>query len=186
MSDSLLVTTDANKRTSEGEQRMPGHPPSVINDANSVALAHQLSNDDEARDRVKRAHILVVDESPDICDLLQLALTMAGYRVTVLVTTETWIGHAMQSDDPPALVLLDLSNPSLDVTLFLHDLRMRWPTAPPILVMTTSKHIYDEVATVERVMRKPFHLCDLLAEVERAILLAPQREHGWLRTERSS
>ena len=156
---------------------MPGHPPSVINDANSVALAHQLSNDDEARDRVKRAHILVVDESPDICELLRQALTMASYRVTALLTRETWIDQAIQSEDPPALVLLDLSNPSLDVTLFLHDLRMRWPAAPPILIMTTSKHIYDEVATVERVMRKPFHLRDLMAEVERAIPLAPQRDY---------
>ena len=48
---------------------------------------------------------------------------------------------------------------------------------PPVIVMTTSKHIYEEVAPVERVICKPFHLCDLLAEVERAIPLAPQRDY---------
>ena len=34
-------------------------------------------------------------------------------------------------------------------------------------------------------IHKPFHLCDLLAEVEHVIPLASQREHGRLRAERS-
>ena len=74
----------------------------------------------------------------------------------------------MKSDDPPALVLLDLDNPETNGAAFLHHLRVEWSTAPPIIVLTTSKEIHDELAG-ERVVQKPFHVRDLLAEIHKVL-----------------
>ena len=148
---------------------MSGHPPSGRDDAKREAIVHALNEKDERHPHVNRTLILVVDERPDICDMLQQALTLAGYRVTAYAGGEGWIDRAMQSDDPPALVLLDLSNPSRGATAFLQDLRTGWQAAPPILVMTTSRDIHDELAARERVVLKPFHIHDLLVVVQKII-----------------
>lgn len=133
----------------------------------------------ETNAHMKRALVLIVDERPDICDLLHQALTLAGYRVTVATRGgETWLDGAMQSDDPPTLVLLDLSDPSVDAIAFLRDLRVRWKAAPPLLVMTTSKHIYDELVTVERVVLKPFRFRELLNAVQQIILCHAEGRSG--------
>ena len=124
----------------------------------------------ETNARMKRALVLIVDERPDICDLLHKALTLVGYRVTAVAGREGWLDDAMQSDDPPALVLLDLSDPFIDAVTFLRDLRARWKASPPLLVMTTSKHIYDELVTVERVVLKPFRVSQLLNAVQQITL----------------
>ncbi|MBA2682403.1 MAG: response regulator transcription factor [Ktedonobacteraceae bacterium] len=145
---------------------MPGHQPSMIDDGNNAVMAHLLSNGDEARLRETRALILVVDGRPDICDMLRQVLTIAGYRVTTALPGEAWIDQAMQSNDPPAFVLLDLSVPLIDADVFLRDLRLRWQAAPPILIMTTSKHIHDELRATERVVLKPFRVHDLLVALQ--------------------
>jgi DNA-binding response OmpR family regulator len=116
--------------------------------------------------------ILVIDDRPDICDMLRQALTLNGYRVTTSPGGDAWIDHAMQSGDPPSLVLLDLSDPTMDRVAFLHSLRAQWQAAPPIIVLTTNKQIYDELTTVERVICKPFHVRDLLAEIQRGLSLS--------------
>ena len=136
----------------------------------------------EEQEAIPLPRILIIDDSPAICDLLCQVLEHACYRVAAVPGGESawpWIDQAMHSGDPPALILLDLSLPSRN-GIILHHLRAQRDTfLPPVIVMTTSKHIYEEVAPVERVICKPFHLCDLLAEVERVIPLAPQREHGY-------
>ena len=112
--------------------------------------------------------VLVVEDNVAIADLLCQTLMLAGYRATAHAGGEAWIDNAMKSDDPPALVLLDLDNPETNGAAFLHHLRVEWSTAPPIIVLTTSKEIHDELAG-ERVVQKPFHVRDLLAEIHKVL-----------------
>ena len=113
-------------------------------------------------------HVLVVEDNVAIADMLCQTLELAGYRATVHTGGEAWIDNAMQSDDPPALVLLDLDNPETNGVAFLHHLRVEWHAAPPIIVLTTSKEIHDELAG-ERVVQKPFHIRYLLAEIHKVL-----------------
>ena len=113
-------------------------------------------------------HVLVVEDNVTIADILCQALKLAGYRATAHAGGEAWIDNAMQSEDPPALVLLDLDNPETNGAAFLHQLRVEWNPAPPIILLTTSKEIHDELAG-ERVVRKPFHIRDLLAEIHKVL-----------------
>ena len=113
-------------------------------------------------------HVLVVEDNLAIADILCQALKLAGYRATAHAGGEAWIDNAMQADDPPALMLLDLDNPETNGAAFLHHLRVQWSTAPPIIALTTSKEIHDELAG-ESVVQKPFHVRDLLAEIHKVL-----------------
>ena len=113
-------------------------------------------------------HVLVVEDNVAIADIICQTLKLAGYRARAHAGGEAWIDNAMKSDDPPALVLLDLDNPETNGAAFLHHLRVEWSTAPPIIVLTTSKEIHDELAG-ERVVQKPFHVRDLLAEIHKVL-----------------
>jgi len=121
-------------------------------------------------------HILIAEDHPAIQDLLRWALGFAGYRTTACAGGQaafTQIDQATQTGDCPALILLDLSIPDTNALDFLHCLRMRWynacGTPPQIIVLTTSKKVQEDLSPLERVIRKPFHLRDLLALIQQAI-----------------
>ncbi|HEY4035939.1 MAG TPA: response regulator [Ktedonobacteraceae bacterium] len=116
--------------------------------------------------------VLVVERNPAICDMLCRALELAGYCVTEHTGGEGWIESVKQSDEPPALILIDLSIPPMSGITFLHHLRAQWKAMPPIIALTTNKQIYDELAAVERVFYKPFHICELLAEIQQVLSLS--------------
>jgi CheY-like chemotaxis protein len=61
---------------------------------------------------MSRERILVVDDSPTILKLVQLALTKADYRVTTAASAVQ--GLAAARDEQPALVLLDSDMPDMD------------------------------------------------------------------------
>ena len=142
---------------------------SIVNDG-SAEMAHGKDKHG-VRDRARRRHVLVVDDNAAICDMLSWALELAGYRACAIPGGEsalTWIDTAIQSGDSPTLILLDLSLETKRAA-HLHRLRARWKTAPPpIIVLTTSKEIDDELAG-ERVVHKPFHVHDLLVEVHKVL-----------------
>jgi DNA-binding response OmpR family regulator len=139
--------------------------------------AERLPGASEHKSDMKRPLILVVDESASCCELLYTALTLAGYRIMDVpnpVTARRAIQHA---DDPPALVLLDLSA-SVHAAADLHRLRGIWQAPTPVIVLTTSRSIYQELAATEWVLLKPFHLRDLLRLVQQALLLPLQADEG--------
>lgn len=148
---------------------MVSHYSSLKDDPENIAVAHCLTGKGGARAQVDSALILVVDERLDIRDMLQHGLTIVGYRVATLAQ-EAWTDHIALSYDPPALVILDMSDPSVDVVAFLRDLRRRWTTTPPILVMTTSPSIYTKVEEVGQVVLKPFRIRDLLEKIQSVVL----------------
>src|SRR5437660_2701339 len=117
-------------------------------------------------------HVLVVEHNPAIREMLCRALELAGYRVTEYAGGEAWVDSVKQSDDPPALVLLDLSILPMPSIAFLHNLRAQWKIVPPIITLTTNKQIYDELAAVERVFFKPFRVRELLAEIQQILSLS--------------
>jgi CheY-like chemotaxis protein len=61
---------------------------------------------------MSRERILVVDDSPTILKLVQLALTKADYRVTTAASAVQ--GLAAAREEQPALVLLDSDMPDMD------------------------------------------------------------------------
>ena len=90
----------------------------------------------------------------------------------------------MAPGDDPVVLLLDLSLLGVtDATDFLHLLRARWRDTggvPPVIVLTTSKQVQQDLAAQERVVLKPFHIHELLALIQQVI---PGSAHAELRND---
>jgi CheY-like chemotaxis protein len=114
-----------------------------------------------------RATILIVDDDPDLIEVLDLALTDAGYRVAAAQAAEAVrVAGAVQPD----LILLDLVMPGLDGAQVCRALRAEPRTAAiPIVLMS----VYGPLAERARALPitaqlpKPFDLEALRATVAR-------------------
>jgi len=119
--------------------------------------------------------ILVVDDLPDNCELLQVVLESEGYQVEVAnngqAALESVISH------PPDLVLLDVMMPEMDGFEVTRQIRQN-PSLPfiPIFLVTgytelTPANGFD--AGADGFIRKPIDFDDLLNRVR--IILQPQQ-----------
>ena len=110
--------------------------------------------------------ILIVDDDPNICELLRLYLTKEGY--------ETHIAHnghkalEMVSEISPALVLLDLMLPGIDGMQVCRNIRKF--SKVPIIMLTAKDQTYDKVQGLEigadDYITKPFEMKELIARVK--------------------
>jgi putative two-component system response regulator len=98
---------------------------------------------------VSDAPILIVDDQPDIVQLLATILTLDGYRA-VHTTTDPTRASDLVAILQPHLILLDLSMPQMDGFAVMAQLRaVQQPTQfLPILVLTAD----DSIATRRRAL----------------------------------
>ncbi|MDB5074372.1 MAG: response regulator receiver protein [Chloroflexi bacterium] len=112
--------------------------------------------------------VLVVDDDPDIQDVVALALEDEGYRVVRAVggaSIETAI------EEQPQLVLLDLNMPGMDGTAVSQRLRSEPATKHiPIVIMSAAgTNISRPDLITDDWLFKPFDLADLYAVVDRMV-----------------
>jgi two-component system response regulator MprA len=121
--------------------------------------------------------ILVIEDEPQIADLLRRGLIYEGYTVEVASDGET--GLAAARDRPPDVVLLDLMLPGIDGLSVCRRLRAAGNT--PILILTAKDAVADRVAGLDAgaddYLVKPFSFDELLARV-RALLRRRQAAAG--------
>jgi two-component system, OmpR family, response regulator len=119
----------------------------------------------------KAARILVVDDDPDIRRMAALALERwGGFRVTLAADGEEALELAAQ--DPPDLVLLDVSMPGLDGPATLKALRARPATqnVPVVFFTATSSEVEADrlrALGAVAVVSKPFEVADLARCIRR-------------------
>jgi two-component system, OmpR family, response regulator MprA len=110
-------------------------------------------------------HILVIEDDPQIADLLRRGLIYEGYSVEVA-------GDGLEAltaarDRPPNLVLLDLMLPGMDGLTVCK--RLRAANDVPILILTARDAVPDRVkgldAGADDYVVKPFNFDELLARI---------------------
>jgi DNA-binding response OmpR family regulator len=111
--------------------------------------------------------ILVIEDSPDIADLLALHLGDEGYQVELDQDGRTGLRKALeQSYD---LVILDLMLPEVDGLEICRQLRAA-PSYTPILMLTARSTEIDRVVGLELgaddYLTKPFSIRELVARVK--------------------
>jgi DNA-binding response OmpR family regulator len=118
--------------------------------------------------------VLVVDDEPDLRELVALTLADEGYEVGVAKNGR----EALEKIDErwPDLVLLDVMMPELDgrgVCTALHDKG----TMPKIVVMTAADHVAQCARELGAVgwLAKPFEIDDLVAAIRKGLDGGAQR-----------
>lgn len=123
------------------------------------------------------ARILVVEDSPDIAELIDLYLKGAGYTTTLIANGSDGLRHAKMS--PPDAILLDLMLPGMDGLHVCQALRGEAATsAIPIIMLTARGEEADRIRGLELgaddYLTKPFSPKELVARVA-ALLRRVQR-----------
>jgi len=124
------------------------------------------------------AHILLVDDDPDLLRLLSMRLTGSGYRVTAVESAEKAL--AQMAVERPQLVVSDVRLPGMDGLALFDAIRNRHPSLPVIL-LTAHGTIPDAVEATSRgvytYLTKPFDGKALLEVIQQALLLSAPPTH---------
>jgi len=112
--------------------------------------------------------ILVVDDDPEMVELVRLTLTAAGYAVRTAATGEEALQKAQRS--PPDLVVLDLLLPEMNGFSVCQELHLNPATASvPVLMITVLPGAFPRLVGVEAgataYLNKPFRTEELLSAV---------------------
>jgi two-component system KDP operon response regulator KdpE len=112
-----------------------------------------------------QAHILVIDDEPQILRALRTILTARQFQVSTAATGAD--GLALAATGLPDLIILDLSLPDMDGTQVCSQLRT-W-TQTPIIVLSVRDSERDKVTALDRgaddYLTKPFGIDELLARI---------------------
>ena len=115
----------------------------------------------------KRAKILVVDDEPTICSMMNVFLTQIGYQVETVNSGEDAI--ALFDQAPPDMVLLDISMPGMRGIDVLQCIKTRKADCGVIMLSA-----YGDDQTIQEALdmgaycyiQKPMELMDLKSRLE--------------------
>jgi two-component system chemotaxis response regulator CheY len=115
---------------------------------------------------------LVVEDNRMIRGMVSLALSEEGYVVETAADGAEGLRAAGRAC--PSVVILDLGMPVLDGWGFASRFRARHGRHIPIVVMTAADdpNLFLQEIGAAGLLRKPFHLPELLGTVERALASA--------------
>jgi two-component system, OmpR family, KDP operon response regulator KdpE len=115
------------------------------------------------------AHILVIDDEPQILRALRTILSAHHYRVTVARNGEE--GLALAAAEQPDIIILDLGLPDIDGIQVCEQLR-QW-TQVPVIILSVRSEEGDKVRALDRgaddYLVKPFGAQELLARIRVAL-----------------
>lgn len=119
------------------------------------------------------AHVLVIDDEPQIRKFLRISLAAQGYQVSEAATGTD--GLAQAAVGQPDMVILDLGLPDRDGQEVLAELR-EW-SAIPVLVLSVRADEREKVRALDAgandYVTKPFGIQEFLARVRALLRQAP-------------
>ncbi|MDD5033832.1 MAG: sigma-54 dependent transcriptional regulator [Methylococcaceae bacterium] len=127
-----------------------------------------------------KPYILVVDDEPDIRQLLQEILEDEDYEVAVAENAAA--ARALRASHRPDLILLDIWMPDEDGITLLKDWLESEPNASPVIMMSGHATVETAVEATRLgaydFLEKPLSLAKLLVTVERALENAQLRREN--------
>jgi CheY-like chemotaxis protein len=122
--------------------------------------------DSNAVDAARKA-VLVVEDDPDMRQLVEEILSDEGYRVNTAQDGQAALEEVAR--ELPGLILLDMRMPRMNGWEFAREFRERYGRRAPIVVLTAAADAGERAAEIgaEGFLGKPFELDELLRTVER-------------------
>lgn len=124
----------------------------------------------------ERRSILIVDDEPNVRSVCQRVLGALGYKISLASDAKEALSYF--TDDPPDLVLTDVSMPGMTGTQLLEEIKSRHP-GTDVVVMTA----FPDLQTALPAFRggaydyliKPFDQSELRSVVERCFKRREER-----------
>ncbi len=125
---------------------------------------------------------LIIEDDPDIAESVRYNLESAGFSATVATTGEEGLKLALDTQNPPAFIVLDLMLPGMNGMDLCRRLRRENQTRrTPIIMLTAKTSEADRIAGLDLgaddYIAKPFSVRELMARV-RAVLRRVDDEAG--------
>lgn len=125
---------------------------------------------------------LIIEDDPDIAESVRYNLETAGFAALVASSGEQGLALAMDTQNPPAVIVLDLMLPGMNGMDLCRRLRRENQTRrTPIIMLTAKTSEADRVAGLDvgadDYLAKPFSVRELLARI-RAVLRRAEDEAG--------
>lgn len=125
-------------------------------------------------EKVKTSRVLVIDDEPQVTEIIEAFLSNAGHEVIVANTANDGLKKA--NEKKPDVILLDIMMPDADGYSICNDLKSNPPTADIPVVFLTGKDRSDDQGRSFKVggdmfIKKPFS-CERLLEIINIILMS--------------
>jgi DNA-binding response OmpR family regulator len=125
---------------------------------------------------------LIIEDDPDIAESVKYNLEAAGFTATVAATGEQGLKLALDAQNTPGLIVLDLMLPGMNGMDLCRRLRRENQThRTPIIMLTAKTSEADRIAGLDLgaddYIAKPFSVRELLARV-RAVMRRVDDEAG--------
>lgn len=125
---------------------------------------------------------LIIEDDPDIAESVKYNLESAGFSAIIAATGEQGLKLALDTQNPPVVIVLDLMLPGMNGMELCRRLRQESQTRrTPIIMLTAKASETDRIAGLDLgaddYIAKPFSVKELLARV-RAVLRRVDDEAG--------
>jgi len=124
--------------------------------------------------------VLIAEDDPTSCRLLEATLARWGYRVVVARDgVEAW--GVLQEADPPPIAVLDWMMPGMDGIDVCRRAREAAGATPPYFILLTAKGQREDVVTgleagADDYVTKPFDRAELRARIEVGVRVVSLRQ----------
>ncbi len=124
--------------------------------------------------RVQTAKVLVIDDEPEITDIVDTFLTEAGYTVRVENSARSAVSRAREFH--PDVIILDIMMPEMDGYQICQDMKKDMTLVDVPIVFLTGKDRSDDMGRSFKVggdmfIKKPFS-CERLLEIVNIVIMS--------------
>jgi DNA-binding response OmpR family regulator len=128
-----------------------------------------IKTDNTPNSDLSSKKVLVVEDDPDLCEMVQWFLEEEGFVVEIAENGKEALDYAIVNK--PSVVLLDMMLPIIDGYGVAAGLHKVYGGHLPILMMTADGHAVEKAGRIGAIgcISKPFELEDLVDAVRTAI-----------------
>jgi len=122
------------------------------------------------KEDIEKKMVLVVEDDPDMNELLSALMNNAGYRA--LSATDGQTGAAMAREHKPDLILMDIMLPGISgIDVCRHLMKEPETSGIPVIMVSAKRDMHSKLASfvagARRYITKPFGIEEILDEVSK-------------------